>query len=164
MFLHQLEKAPGSQHRRKRVGRGPGSTLGKTAGRGQKGQRARNTVAPGFEGGQTPLRRRLPRRGFKNIFKTQFSLVNLKEFSERPALAELQEIGPDELVAARVIRKVERTITDGPEGLKKSPRHPVKVLGDGEVGRAITVRAHKFTRSAVEKIEAAGGKAIVIEG
>jgi large subunit ribosomal protein L15 len=148
MKLHQLEKPPGSTHRRKRKGRGPGSTLGKTAGRGQKGQKARGTAKPAFEGGQTPLRRRLPRRGFKNLFKNQFHIVNLKDLTRRPALADKSEVKPEDLAAARAISDTQR---------------PVKVLGVGELSRAVTVHAHKFSRSATEKIQAAGGKAVVIE-
>jgi large subunit ribosomal protein L15 len=149
MKLHQLEKPPGSTHDRKRKGRGTGSTLGKTAGRGQKGQRARGPSKPGFEGGQTPLRRRLPRRGFTNVFKTRFHIVNLTDLVRRPALADKAEVGPAELAAARAIRDTAL---------------PVKVLGVGELSRAVTVHAHKFSRSAAEKIKAAGGQAIVIEG
>ena len=148
MKLHQLEKPPGSTPPRKRKGRGPGSTLGKTAGRGQKGQKARGTVKPGFEGGQTPLRRRLPRRGFKNPFKAQFHIVNLRDLTQRPALAGMSEVRPEDLAAARAIRDTAR---------------PVKVLGVGELSRAVTVHAHKFSRSAAEKIQAAGGQAVVIE-
>ena len=162
MLLHQLEKAPGASHRRRRVGRGPGSTLGKTSGRGQKGQRARNTVARGFEGGQTPLRRRLPRRGFKNIFKTQFALVNLRELEARPALVPLSEIGPVELIAANVIRKTKKHLEEGSITYTVMSRYPVKILGDGDISRAITVKAHQFTKSAIAKIEKAGGKAVVI--
>ena len=149
MKLHQLEKPPGSTRARKRKGRGMGSTLGKTAGRGQKGQRARGPSKPGFEGGQTPLRRRLPRRGFTNVFKTQFHIVNLRDLSKRGALAGRAEVKPADLAAARAISDTNR---------------PVKVLGIGDIGRAVTVHAHKFSRSAAEKIQAAGGKAVVIEG
>ena len=149
MKLHQLQKAPGSTRAPKRKGRGPGSNLGKTAGRGQKGQRARGTVARGFEGGQTPLRRRLPRRGFKNPFKAQFHIVNLIDLTQRPALAEKSEVRPEDLHAARAIRDTEL---------------PVKVLAVGELSRAVTVHAHKFSRAAAEKIKAAGGQAVVIEG
>ena len=163
MLLHQLEKNPGARHRRRRVGRGPGSTFGKTSARGQKGQHARNTVAPGFEGGQTPLRRRLPRRGFNNIFKTEFATVNLRELENRPALSGLSEIGPEELIAANVINKTNRVLEEGSLELRRVTRFPVKVMGDGEITRAVTVRAHQFTKSAIEKIEKAGGKAVVIE-
>lgn len=149
MILHQLENAPGSRHKRKRLGRGPGSTLGKTAGRGQKGQYARNTVARGFEGGQTPLHRRLPRRGFTNPFKKQIHTVNLRDLNRLKSLAGMDTIGPEELVAGGAIRNLQL---------------PVKVLGWGEIGRAVTISAHEFSKSAKEKIEAAGGKAVVIEG
>jgi len=149
MKLHQLEKAPGSTRAPKRKGRGPGSKWGKTAGRGQKGQRARGTVKPGFEGGQTPLRRRLPRRGFRNIFKAQFHIVNLADLTKRPQLAALAEVGPGDLAAAQAIRDT---------GL------PIKILGTGELARAVTVHAHKFSRAAADKIKAAGGQAVVIEG
>lgn len=147
MNLHQLEKPPGSRRNPKRKGRGPGSTLGKTAGRGQKGQKARGKVAPGFEGGQNPLRRRLPRRGFKNPFKAQFRIVNLRELNRRPALAEKTEIHPEDLVSANAIRDND---------------YPVKVLGQGQLVRAVTIHAHRFSRSALEKIKAAGGEAVVI--
>ena len=149
MILHQLENPPGAVRKSRRKGRGPGSTGGKTAGRGQKGQRARTTVARGFEGGQTPLRRRLPRRGFNNIFKTQFHIVNLRDLTRRPALADKDTIGPEELAAANAIRNT---------------RLPVKVLGMGNLSRAVKVQAHAFSRSAMEKIKAAGGEPIVIEG
>jgi large subunit ribosomal protein L15 len=148
MKLHQLEKPPGSTRPRKRKGRGPGSTLGKTAGRGQKGQRARGGVKAGFEGGQTPLRRRLPRRGFKNLFKARFHIVNLSDLTRRPALAGMTEVRPEDLAAARAISDTQR---------------PVKVLGVGDLNRAVTVHAHKFSHSAAEKIQAAGGRAVVIE-
>jgi len=149
MQLHRLEKSPGSTKKPKRKGRGIGSTLGKTAGRGQKGQYARNTVAPGFEGGQTPLRRRLPRRGFKNPFKEHFAIVNVGDLSVRPSLQDTDEFDPKVLVDKGVVRKGDLQI---------------KVLGDGEVTRKLTVKAHRFSKAAVEKIKAAGGEAVVIEG
>lgn len=148
MILHQLEKAPGSTRKPKRKGRGHASTLGKTAGRGQKGQYARGKVHRGFEGGQTPLHRRLPRRGFHNPFKRTFAIVNLVEFVRRPALAAKDTVTVEDLVQAGVIRNA---------------RHQVKVLAKGEVNRAVTIHAHVFSRSAVEKIKAAGGEAIVIK-
>lgn len=148
MILHQLESPPGARKSRKRLGRGIGSGLGKTSGRGQKGQYARNTVSPGFEGGQTPLRRRLPRRGFKNPFKVHYSVVNLRDLEKRQALAEKSTIQPEDLAQARAIRNT---------------RQPVKVLGVGDLSRAVTVHAHAFSRSAAEKIKAAGGEAIVIK-
>lgn len=148
MKLHQLKKSPGSTHRAKRKGMGPGSTLGKTAGRGQKGQYARSTVNRHFEGGQTPLYRRLPRRGFNNaIFKQEFRIVNLGDLAV-PALQGKQTIGVQDLVDAGAIR---------------GGALPVKVLGDGELKRAVTIQAHKFSKSAAEKIKSAGGQAVVIE-
>lgn len=148
MKLHELKASPGARHRRKRKGMGPGSTLGKTAGRGQKGQYARSTVNRHFEGGQTPLYRRLPRRGFNNAnFRREFRIVNLGDLAV-PALRDLNTIGIQELVAAGAIRGGDL---------------PVKVLGDGELKRAITVHAHRFSKSAKEKIESAGGKAVAIE-
>jgi len=148
MKLHELKAPPGARHRRKRKGMGPGSTLGKTAGRGQKGQYARSTVNRHFEGGQTPLYRRLPRRGFNNAdFRREFRIVNLGDLAV-PALQDMQTIGVQELVAAGAIRGGDL---------------PVKVLGDGELKRAVTVVAHRFSKSAKEKIEYAGGKAVAIE-
>lgn len=138
MKLHELSPAEGSKKDRKRVGRGPGSGLGKTAGRGAKGQRSRSGYSrrPGFEGGQMPLIRRVPKRGFTNIFRTEYAVVNL---------AQLIDIDGDitpEVLAAR--------------GLVRSGRL-VKVLGDGDVDRALAVAAHKFSKSARSKIEKAGG-------
>ena len=138
MKLHELSPAKGSKQKRKRVGRGPGSGLGKTAGRGEKGQKSRTGYSsrPGFEGGQMPLVRRVPKRGFTNIFKTEYSVVNVGE------LAELEgEVSPEVLVR---------------RGLVRSGR-PVKVLGEGELGKALRVTANKFSKSARAKIEAAGG-------
>jgi large subunit ribosomal protein L15 len=147
MILHQLENAPGSRKKTRRKGRGPGSTMGKTAGRGQKGQGARSKVARGFEGGQTPLHRRVPRRGFTNIHKRQYSVVNLSDLNRLKGLVDKDTIGPEELAAGGAIRNI---------------KLPVKMLGQGDIGRAVTVNAHKFSKSAQEKIEAAGGKAIII--
>ena len=148
MILHQLENPPGAVRKKKRKGRGHASTLGKTAGRGQKGQHARNTVNPGFEGGQTPLHRRLPRRGFTNIFKRKVHVINLLDLVRRPALAAKETIGIEDLVACRAVR---------------NGQHPVKVLGVGQLDRAVTIHAHMFSKSAIEKIEAAGGKAVILE-
>ncbi len=147
MILHQLEKPLGATRKPKRKGRGPGSTLGKTAGRGQKGQHARSKVHRGFEGGQTPLHRRLPRRGFKNLFKVRYSIVNISDLERRPALAEKSTIQLEDLVGAGAVRKGK-----------------VKVLGNGEIKRAVKVHAHQFSRTALEKIKAAGGEAVIIEG
>ena len=140
MRLSDLAPSPGSRKKRKRVGRGPGSGHGKTACRGHKGQNARSGggTKPGFEGGQMPLQRRLPKRGFTNIFQKNRIIVNVG------ALDKLQEttITPEVLVAEGVIKD----IGDG-----------VKILGNGDVTRAITVKAHAFSASAKEKIEKAKG-------
>jgi large subunit ribosomal protein L15 len=136
MKLHELSPAKGSKHKKKRVGRGPGSGIGKTSGRGEKGQKSRTGYSgrPGFEGGQMPLIRRVPKRGFTNIWKTEYSVVNLSQ------LAELEgEINPEVLLEHGLVRSG-------------------KVLGDGEIGKALTVVANKFSKSAREKIEAAGGR------
>jgi large subunit ribosomal protein L15 len=129
---------------RKRVGRGMGSGMGKTSTRGHKGQGSRSgsSLMRGFEGGQMPLHRRLPKRGFTNIFRTEYAVVNL----ERIAALDLAEIGLDDY------RKL---------GLVSSRNALIKVLGSGELASAKTIHAHKFSRSAVEKIEKAGGKAVV---
>ena len=138
MKLHELSPAKGSKHAKKRVGRGPGSGLGKTAGRGEKGQKSRtgHSQRPGFEGGQMPLIRRVPKRGFTNIWRTEYVVVNLSQLADFEG-----DVTPESLAQ---------------RGLVRSGR-PVKVLGDGEVGKALKVSAHKFSKSAREKIEAAGG-------
>ena len=139
MKLHELSPAKGSKHSRKRVGRGPGSGIGKTSGRGEKGQKSRTGYSsrPGFEGGQMPLVRRVPKRGFTNIWKTEYSVVNLSQ------LAELEgDVTPE------VLRE---------RGLVRSGKK-VKVLGDGEIGKPLRVVADKFSKSAREKIEAASGR------
>jgi len=141
--LSMLSPAPGSTRRRMRVGRGEGSGKGKTAGRGQKGQRARGTVKRGFEGGQMPLARRLPKRGFNNIFGKQYTEVRLDRIAARFAAGEV--VDAETLKARGVVSKV---CKDG-----------IKVLGNGELSHALTVRAAKFTSSAAEKIAAAGGVA-----
>ena len=143
MKLHELSPAKGSRHARKRLGRGPGSGTGKTAGRGEKGQKSRSghTHRPGFEGGQMPLVRRVPKRGFTNIWRTEYTVVNLSQLEKLDATAGGDEVTPDLLVA---------------RGLARRGR-PVKVLGVGEVGRAYKVKAHRFSKSARAKIEAAGG-------
>lgn len=145
MNLSDLRPNPGSTHRKKRVGRGIGSGHGKTSTRGHKGQHARNTVRPGFEGGQTPLHRRLPRlRGFNNIFAKEFAIINLSQLSVFEAGT---VVTPELLLERRIIRDLK----DG-----------LKVLGDGEMSHALTVRAHKFSKSAVDKLAASGGTAEVI--
>lgn len=138
MKLHELSPAKGSKHSRKRVGRGPGSGLGKTAGKGHKGQKSRSGYArqTGFEGGQMTLIRRVPKRGFTNLFRTSYSVVNLHQLGDFD-----REVNPQSLAE---------------RGLVKSGAL-VKVLGDGDIGKPLTVVAHKFSRSARAKIEAAGG-------
>ena len=146
MKLHELSPAPGSVSKRKRVGRGHGSGNGKTAGKGHKGQNARSGggVRIGFEGGQMPLTRRIPKRGFNNIFAKKYSIVNVSDLS----------------------KFVDRTVVDTEmliaSGLVKKEYDGVKILGNGDLTSKITVKAAKFSKSAIEKIEKAGGKAEVI--
>jgi large subunit ribosomal protein L15 len=146
MELHTLSPKPGSRKDRKRVGRGPGSGNGKTAGRGHKGQLSRSghTHRRNFEGGQMPLMRRLPKRGFTNIFRKEFVIVNVGQLERFPAGS---EITPDVLLA---------------EGVVSQLRDGVKVLGDGTLTRKLTVRAHKFSKKAQELIEAVGGSCEVV--
>lgn len=145
MKLHHLKPAAGAKTRKRRVGRGEAGRRGKTAGRGTKGTGARNKLRPGFEGGQLPLARRVPKlRGFNRPQKEYFATVNVGRLSEFPAKA---TVGPDELRAAGLIKK----------------RGRVKVLGEGEITTGITVKAHAFSLGAIEKITAAGGTAEVIE-
>jgi large subunit ribosomal protein L15 len=141
MKLDDLSPAEGSRQKKKRVGRGPGSGLGKTAGRGEKGQKSRAGYSrrPGFEGGQMPLVRRVPKRGFTNIFRKENAVVNVADLAAREDLPE--RVDPEVLAAHGLVRRGKR----------------VKVLGDGEIGRALTVAAHQFSESARAKIEAAGG-------
>lgn len=140
--LNNLKPAPGSTHKKKRVGRGPGSGLGKTAGRGNKGQKSRSGYSSkqGFEGGQMPLQRRLPKRGFTNIFKTKWLEISLA--------------------------KIEANFNDGDEvtpeilherGLIKKAKHDLVILGNGDVTKALKISAHRFTKNAKEKVEKAGG-------
>ncbi len=147
MRLNDLRPAPGATHRKKRVGRGPGSGRGTTAGRGMNGQKSRTSggVRLGFEGGQTPLHRRLPqRRGFRNINRKEYAIVNLDDLERFDAGT---EVTAELLVSSGVVKDVK----DG-----------IKLLGDGEITKALTVRVHKFSRSAEEKVKAAGGTAEVI--
>jgi large subunit ribosomal protein L15 len=145
MNLSNIHRPKKATEKRKRVGRGMGSGMGKTSTRGHKGQRSRtgSRMIRGFEGGQMPLHRRLPKRGFTNIFRKEYAIVSLER------LAELGEttINPDVLRKAGVIKT----------------KHPVKVLGDGELTVALTVSAHKFSKSAQEKITKAGGKVEVLQ-
>jgi len=145
MDLHNLKPSPGSKKTRKRVGRGTGSGLDGTAGRGNKGQMARSGARKraNFEGGQTPLHRRLPKFGFRNIFKKEYQIVNLADLTR----CEGTEITPDTLKAA---------------GLVKRSDVPVKILGNGNVDRAYTVKVASFSKPARERLEAAGGKAEVV--
>ena len=146
MKLHELNAPAGSNRSRKRKGRGTATGQGKTGGRGMNGQKSRSGggVRLGFEGGQMPLYRRLPKRGFKNIFATEYAIVNVADLNRFDANT---EVTPGLLVEAGVIKKT----LDG-----------VKVLGNGELEKALTVKAAKFSKSAAEKIEAAGGKAEVM--
>jgi large subunit ribosomal protein L15 len=146
MNLSNLHPAKGSRKDRLRVGRGPGSGRQKTSGRGNKGQKAGAGFSRkrGFEGGQMPLHRRLPKRGFHNIFRTEYAEVNLDRL-------------------AKVAKKAEVTLKDMMEaGLIKKESERVKILGRGTIDSSMTIYAHKFSRSAEEKIEKAGGKAVVI--
>ena len=142
--LHDLRPNSGSTKNKKRVGRGPGSGLGKTAGRGQDGQKSRSggKVRRDFEGGQMPLTRRIPKRGFTNINRVEYQVVNVRDLDRCDG-----DVGPEALKAA---------------GLVASLRKPVKILGQGEVEKKLAVSAHKFSKSAQEKIEAAGGTVSVI--
>jgi large subunit ribosomal protein L15 len=147
--LDKLKPAKGSVRNRKRVGRGPGSGLGKTAGRGEKGQKSRSGFArkPGFEGGQMPLHRRIPKRGFTNHrFKKVYAIVNL---------GRLEIFDAGTIVTPQLL--VER-------GVLKNTKAGVKILGDGELTKALTVRAHKFSAGSQEAIAKLGGKAELIEG
>ena len=145
MKLHHLKPAEGSKKRKVRVGRGESGRRGKTAGRGTKGQKARGTTRPGFEGGQTPLIRQIPKlKGFKNPNKEYFALINVGRLNDFDAGSE---------VTVEDLRNA---------GLVKH-RGRVKVLGEGDIDRALTVKAHAFSLGAVEKIKAAGGSVEVIE-
>lgn len=146
MKLHELKPNPGSTRKRKRLGRGTATGQGKTAGRGMNGQGSRSGggTRPGFEGGNMPLYRRLPKRGFTNIFGTQYSELNVEVLNQ---FEDGAEITPELLKSVGILKKQ----LDG-----------VKILGNGELAKKLTVKAHKFSKSAVEKIEAAGGKAEVI--
>ena len=147
MKLNELKPAPGSKKTKKRVGRGIGSGLGKTSARGQDGQKSRSGggVRPGFEGGQMPLSRRLPKRGFTNIFAKEYATINVSDLN---CFEDGTEVTAELLKEKRIIRKM----LDG-----------LKVLGNGEITKKLTVRAVKFTKTAADKIVAAGGTAEVIE-
>lgn len=143
MKLHELKPAEGSTKTRKRVGRGTGSGLGNTAGRGHKGQKARSGggVRPGFEGGQMPLIRRIPKRGFTNINSKEYTVINVSDLEER--FEQGAEVTIESLFEAGLVKKV----LDG-----------VKVLGDGEITKSLTVKVQKVSKTAADKIVAAGGK------
>jgi large subunit ribosomal protein L15 len=144
--LSNLKPPRGSRHRKVRVGRGIGSKLGKTAGKGNKGQKSRKGYSrrPGFEGGQMPLRRRIPKRGFHNPTRSEYAVVNVESLDIFPAGT---TVTPELLIGSGLIRQV---------------RAEIKVLGDGELKNSLTVQAHKFSKSAEEKITRAGGKAEIL--
>jgi large subunit ribosomal protein L15 len=146
MKLHELTAVPGSNTERKRIGRGHGSGQGKTAGKGHKGQKARSggSIRPGFEGGQMPLQRRLPKRGFNNIFAKKYAIINV---------ADLAKFEDGAVVDTEALIE---------KGLIKNAYDGVKVLGNGDVKSKLTVKLTAFSETAKQKIEAAGGKAEVI--
>ena len=146
MRIHDLSPAEGSRKKKKRIGRGPGSGHGKTACRGQNGQKSRSGGggSPGFVGGQMPLQRRLPKRGFTNIFRKEYSLVNLRD---------LKGFEPNATLDAEVLRKA---------GLIKGAKDGVKLLGYGEINIPLVIRVNRSSKSAREKVEAAGGRVEVI--
>ncbi len=144
LSLNNLKPAPGSTHKKKRVGRGPGSGLGKTSGRGHKGQKSRSGYSsrPGFEGGQMPLQRRLPKRGFTNIFKKQWIEISLAKIEAHFNSGD--EVTPEIL---------------HDRGLIKKAKHDLVILGSGDLTKSLKIFAHRFTKAAKEKIEKAGGSA-----
>jgi len=144
--LNSLAPAKGANRKRKCIGRGPGSGHGKTATRGSKGQKSRSgtSVRPGFEGGQMPLYRRLPKRGFTNIFRKEFAIVNLSTLA---VFEPGSQVSPEVLLA---------------RGIVKNVRDGIKILGDGDLNRALNVRAHKFSKRAQDKIQKAGGTVEII--
>ena len=144
MKLNELASAPGSKRNRKRIGRGYGSNYGHTSGRGNKGQKSRSggSIRRGFEGGQLPLIKRMPsKRGFTNIFRIEYTPIDLERLN---VFEEGTEVTPDLLLSSRIVRSL---------------RKPIKVLGEGALSRPLVIKANKFSKSAVSKIEAAGGKA-----
>ena len=147
MKLHELEKNIGAKQTKKRVGRGPGSGLGKTCGRGQKGQKARSggSINPVFEGGQLPLFRRLPKRGFSNhLFKTEYAVINVED---------LNRLENGTVVTPALLKE---------QGIIKKQLKGIKVLGNGKLEKKLTIQANKFTSSALDKIKESGSKAEVI--
>lgn len=151
MELHNLEKPEGSTKKRKRVGRGPGSGFGKTCGRGQKGYKSRSGSKRkrGFEGGQMPLIQRLPKFGFTNNFRTEYSIINLSSLEKLDRIDGSEVLTKDTLKAKRVIRNL---------------NNPIKLLGNGEISKALKIEVDKASQSAIEKIKAAGGEVIVLNG
>jgi len=145
--LANLKPAKGAVKTRKRIGRGPGSGYGKTAGRGMNGQKSRSGYARkrGFEGGQMPLSRRVPKRGFTNIFRKEYNIVNLSE---------IERIGLDEIKYEDFFEK----------RLARYSKRKIKILGTGELTRKVKIHAHKFSEGAVQKIKKSGGEVIIIEG
>ena len=146
MKLHELRAAEGSTKNRKRRGRGTATGQGKTGGRGMNGQKSRSGggVRPGFEGGQMPLYRRIPKRGFTNIWRTEYTCLNVEDLNRFEA---------GTVVTPELIKEI---------GMAKQVKDGIKILGNGTLEKNLTVQAHKFSKSAVEKIESAGGKAEVI--
>jgi large subunit ribosomal protein L15 len=147
LTLNNLHPAKGSTHKKKRVGRGPGSGLGKTSGRGHKGQKSRSGYSsrPGFEGGQMPLQRRLPKRGFTNIFKKEWLEISLAKIEEN--------FSAGDVVTPEILHE---------RGLIKKAKHDLVILGNGDVTKSFNISAHRFTKTAKEKIEKAGGTATAI--
>ncbi len=145
MKLNELQPNPGSVRKKKRVGRGPGSGTGKTAARGHKGQKSRSgySAKRGFEGGQMPLQRRVPKRGFKNPFRKEYVVLNVSAFEDK----NVEEIKLEDY------RQL---------GFVKNLRDGVKILGHGDLTKAVTIHAHKFSKTAREKIEKAGGSCVVV--
>lgn len=146
MRLNNLHYAQGSRKKRKRVGRGPGSGHGGTSCRGHKGQKSRSGAKsrPWFEGGQMPIHRRVPKRGFRNIFRKEFQIVNVGDLNR---LEGVEEVDPKLLYQHKLISK---------------KNLPVKILGDGQLEKALKVSAHAFSKTAAEKIESAGGRVVVL--
>lgn len=147
LALNNLSPAKGSTHKKKRIGRGPGSGTGKTAGKGHKGQKSRSGYSRkiGFEGGQMPLQRRLPKRGFTNIFKKDWIEISLAKIEEN--------FQAGDVVTPEILHE---------RGLIKKAKHDLVILGTGEVSKSLSISAHRFTKTAKEKIEKAGGSATQI--
>ena len=148
LSLNNLHPAPGSTHKKKRIGRGPGSGTGKTAGKGHKGQKSRSGYSSkrGFEGGQMPLQRRLPKRGVTNIFKKEWLEISLAKIEE--------SFNAGDTVTPEILHE---------RGLIKKAKHDLVILGTGDISKSLSISAHRFTKTAKDKIEKAGGSATVIE-